>query len=306
MNKSRFVFLALAATLATPVARAGDYQLFARTNLVAWCIVPFDAKKRGPEERAAMMERLGFKMFAYDYRAEHVPTFDAEMDAIKRHGIALTAWWFPGTLNDEARGILDLLKRHKLRTQLWITGSGTPTKTPEEQRARVEAEARRIRPIADAAAKIGCTVGLYNHGAWFGEPENQIEIIEHLKREGVTNVGIVYNQHHGHDHIDRFPALLQKMKLYLLVLNINGMTRNGDRAGKKILPLAQGDLDLSLLKVIRDSGWRGPIGILNHTDEDAEARLLDNLEGLDWLVPQLDGKAPGAKPNPRSWRAAAK
>ena len=32
--------------------------LFARTNLAAWCIVPFDAKKRGPEERAAMLERL--------------------------------------------------------------------------------------------------------------------------------------------------------------------------------------------------------------------------------------------------------
>jgi hypothetical protein len=32
--------------------------LFVRENLVAWCIVPFDAKKRGPEERAAMLERM--------------------------------------------------------------------------------------------------------------------------------------------------------------------------------------------------------------------------------------------------------
>jgi hypothetical protein len=60
-----------------------------------------------------------------------------------------------------------------------------------------------------------------------------------------------------------------------------------------------------LLKTIRDSGWRGPIGILNHTDEDAEARLLDNLDGLDWLLPQLDGKSPGSKPKPRSWREPA-
>ena len=35
------------------------------------------------------------------------------------------------------------------------------------------------------------------------------------------------------------------------------------------------------------------MGILNHTDEDADARLRDNLDGLDWLVPQLDGKAAG-------------
>jgi hypothetical protein len=144
-------------------------------------------------------------------------------------------------------------------------------------------------------------VGLYNHGSWFGEPDNQLEIIEQLKTEGATNVGIVYNQHHGHDHLDRFHALLQKIKPHLLALNLNGMTRSGDKIGKKILPLGQGDLDPGLLKVIRESGWRGPIGILNHTDEDAEARLLDNLDGLDWLLPQLDGHPPGPKPKPRSW-----
>src|SRR4051794_15466579 len=55
--------------------------LFSRENLVAWCIVPFDSKKRGPEDRAAMLERLGFRRFAYDWRAEHVPTFDAEIEA---------------------------------------------------------------------------------------------------------------------------------------------------------------------------------------------------------------------------------
>jgi sugar phosphate isomerase/epimerase len=290
---------------AWPSACAADYQLFARTNLMAWCIVPFDAKKRGPEERAAMMEKLGFKHFAYDYRAEHIPTFDAEVAACKKHGISLDVWWFPGTLNDEARLILDVLKRNNLKAQLWITGGGGPVKSPEEQKARVDAEVKRLRPIAEAAAKISCTVALYNHGAWFGEPENELQIIERLKQEGVTNVGLVYNQHHGHDHLDRFVSLLQLMKPHLLAVNLNGMTRDGDRIGKKILPLGQGDLDLALLRTIRDSGWHGPIGILNHTDEDAEARLLDNLAGLDWLVPQLDGKAPGPKPKPRSWHESA-
>src|SRR5678816_4705050 len=74
-------------------------DLFAKTNLVAWCIVPFDAKKRGPEERAEMLERLGISQFAYDYRAEHIPSFDAEMEALQRHRIKLLAWWFPTVLN---------------------------------------------------------------------------------------------------------------------------------------------------------------------------------------------------------------
>jgi quinoprotein glucose dehydrogenase len=269
---------------------------------MAWCIVPFDAKKRGPEDRAAMLARLGFKHFAYDYRAEHIPTFDAEMDALKRQGVALDAWWFPTTLNAEARGILDVLKRHQVRAQLWVTGAGGPTRTPEEQKARVESEAKRLEPIARAAEEIGCTVALYNHGAWFGEPDNQIAIIERLKAQGVRNVGMVYNQHHGHEHLKDFPALLQRMKPYMLVLNLNGMTANGEALGKKIMPLGQGDLDLQLLRVILDSGWRGPIGILNHTDEDAEARLLDNLDGLDWLTRQLEGQPAGPKPKPRSWQ----
>jgi putative heme-binding domain-containing protein len=56
-----------------------------------------------------------------------------------------------------------------------------------------------------------------------------------------------------------------------------------------------------LLKVLRDSGYAGPIGILNHTNEDAEARLQDNLDGLDWLLRQLDGQAAAPLPKWRSW-----
>jgi len=272
---------------ATSPTRAADTALFARSNLVAWCIVPFDAKKRGPGERAAMMEQLGIRHFAYDYRAEHIAQWDDELAALKRHGISLDAWWFPATMNDEARRAVELFKRHGVKPQFWVTGGGAFVKQPEEQLARVESEARRIRPIAEAAASVGSQVALYNHGGWFGEPENQIAVIERLQRDGVMNVGIVYNLHHGHDHLDRFPALLAKMKPHLLALNLNGMTKDGDKAGKKIMVLGHGDLDLALLKAIRDSGWRGPVGILNHTNLDAEQRLRENLDGLDHLVRQL-------------------
>src|SRR5262249_27191377 len=116
----------------------------------------------------------------------------------------------------------------------------------------------------------------------------------------ITNVGIVYNLHHGHDHLDRFAELMRKMRPYLLALNLNGMVRDGDKTGKLILPLGQGDLDLRLLEIIRDSGWHGPVGLLNHADEDAELRLQDNLEGLEWLERQLNGQPAGPKPVPRS------
>ena len=290
---------ALLAFLASTFAADPPRDIFSRENLVAWCIVPFDAKKRGPEERAAMLANMGVRRLAYDYRAEHIPTFDAELDALQRHHIELTAWWFPTVLNDEAKLILDVIARHGVHPQLWVMGGGEPVKSDAEQIARVATEAERIRPIAEAAAKLGCQVALYNHGAWFGEPENQLAIIDKL---GMPNVGIVYNLHHGHEHLDRFPAMLSKMLPHLFALNLNGMTRNGERAGRKIMPIGQGDLDLELLRTIRASGWRGPVGILNHTDEDAEARLLDNRDGLAWVVAQLDGAPAGPKPVPRSWR----
>jgi len=270
---------------------------------MAWCIVPFDARKRGPEDRAAMLERLGIRMFAYDYRAEHIPQWDAEVEALKRHDIQLVAWWFPTTLNDEARNILALLKRHGAGVQLWIMGGGAPTKSADEHAARVAAEAQRIRAIAQAAAQAGCSVGLYNHGGWFGEPENQLAIIDALRPTGVTNVGIVYNLHHGHDQVDRFPRLLEQMKPHLFAINLNGTFRDGERRGMMIAPLGQGEFDLSIMRTIQASGWHGPIGILNHTDEDAEARLKENLEGLEWLRGQLEGRPAGPRPTPKTWRA---
>lgn len=292
-------FLLSAVFAGGPLRAAENNGLFAKENLVAWCIVPFDSQKRGPQERAAMLEKLGIHKFVYDYRAEHIPTFDAEMDALQKHNIELLGWWFPTTLNDEARGILEVIKRHNMtKCDLWVMGGGEPTKTPAEQAQRVENEAARLKPIAEEAKKLGVRVGLYNHGAWFGEPENQIEIIERLKRDGITNVGIVYNLHHGHEHLARLPELLQKMKPYLLCLNLNGMAKNGPQ----ILPIGAGDNDLGLLKLIRESGYSGPIGILNHTDEDAELRLQDNIDGLSWLSQQLGGEPVTPRPVWRSWK----
>ncbi|HEY6229451.1 MAG TPA: TIM barrel protein [Verrucomicrobiae bacterium] len=275
------VFTFALLLVASISARAAEYSLFARSNLVAWCIVPFDAKKRGPEERAQMLDRLGIHKFAYDWRAEHIPTFEEEIDTCRKHNIEIIAWWFPTTLDKDAQTILALLKRKNLHPQLWVMGGGEPTKSAEEQQKRVESEVARLRPIADAAAAIGCKVGLYNHGGWFGEPENQLAIIKALK---APNVGIVYNFHHGHDQIERFPELFAKMKPHLYCININGMLKDGERIGKKILTIGEGDQELAMLKVIEKSDWRGPIGILNHRPEmDAEEALRNNVEGLERL-----------------------
>ncbi|MEQ1853934.1 MAG: TIM barrel protein, partial [Chthoniobacteraceae bacterium] len=286
----------LAASLA-----AAD--LFDKPNLAAWCIVPFDAKKRGPEERAAMLEKMGVKKFVYDYRKEHIAQWDEELTALKKHGIELLGWWFPGALNDEAKKTLELFQRHGVQPQLWISGGGgaIAVKDEADQKARIEKEVARFRPICEAAAPLGCRVGIYNHGGWGGEPENMIAIAETLKAQGIANIGIVYNLHHGHGHLDRLAKVLPRMLPHLLCLNLNGMDIDGEAKGRKILPLGAGTEDVKVLRIVRASGYSGPVGILNHTNEDAEGRLLDNLDGLQWLVPQLDDAPPAAKPKYRTW-----
>ena len=89
------------------------------------------------------------------------------------------------------------------------------------------------------------------------------------------------------------------MKPYLICLNLDGMAPDGDKRGMKILPLSEGEQDLELLKIIAHSGYKGAIGIIGHTNDDVELRLRDNLDGLDWLGPQLDGKPAAKKPEAR-------
>ncbi|HOU92269.1 MAG TPA: hypothetical protein PLU22_14555, partial [Polyangiaceae bacterium] len=71
--------------------------------------------------------------------------------------------------------------------------------------------------------------------------------------------------------------------------------------GRERPAVGQGDRDLELLRIIAHSDYRGPIGILGHTQDDAEARLQDNLDGLAWLLARLKGQAP-PPPQPRTYK----
>jgi len=267
-------------------------DLFNKKNIAAWCIVPFDAAKRSPEARAEMVAKMGIQKIAYDWRQEHVPEFEREILAYQKHGIEFFAFW---GAHDEA---FRLFEKYKLHPQLWIMMRGTG----ETQEAQVKSAAEGLLPILSKAKAIGSQVGIYNHGGWGGEPENMVAVCEYLKKDHATdNVGIIYNLHHGHSHLDRLPKALEAMMPHLLCLNLNGMDIDGEAKGRKILPLGVGTQDVNVLRQIRASGYGGPIGILNHTNEDAEGRLLDNLDGLKWLIPQLDDTPPGSKPNYRTW-----
>ena len=269
--------LLLFALLCTPTfAEAAEPKPFAPKNLTAWCIVPFDGKKRGPEERVAMLKRLGFTRYAYDWRAEHLRTFDKELGLLKREKIALQGVWFPADVGKDGEFILDLLKKHKIETELWVMLPQPDGKLSQDD--KVKSTAAFLGTLAKKVAPQGCKIGVYNHGGWTGEPANMVAVVKASEQK---NVGIVYNLHHGHDQLAKFDEHLKLMKPYLYSISLNGMEKDGDKNGKKLLVISDGPEDTKVLRSIVASGYAGPFNILGHTDDDAEDRLTDNLNGFE-------------------------
>jgi len=251
--------------------------------------VPFDGKKRGPEERAEMLAKLKLTKCAYDWRAQHVKEFEEEILQYKKHDIEMFAFW---SGHAEATR---LFKKYDLHQQIWKTA---PSPKGGTQKEKVKKAAGILMKSVFEAAGNHSDFGLYNHGGWGGEPANMVAVCKYIQiHHKIDNMGIVYNFHHGHEHIEDFPKLLELMKPYLLCINLNGMNAKAD---PKILQLGQGKYELEMMKAVKASGYDGPIGIIGHTQDDVEARLKDNLDGLDWIIPQLKGKSAGPKPTPRT------
>jgi len=258
-------------------------SLFENDNLVAWCVVPFDKLNRGPVERAAMLNELGFKKFAYDWRDQHLPTFPEEVKALEANDIELTSvwWWIDGqgeTLLGEGNGqLLGYMDSLNISCDIWMSFDERFFEGLDHTK-KLELATEVVLELHEKAEAVGATLQLYNHGAWFGDPRNQVAII---KESGLTDVGIIYNFHHAHEQIEEFPDLLEIMLPYLNTVNINGMKLDGP----KILTVGQGESEDSMLMTLAASGFDGNIGIIGHLeDEDVKEVLQRNLEGLNQVI----------------------
>ena len=153
------------------------------------------------------------------------------------------------------------------------------------QQLKLEMAAKAVGYIARRTDSLGCTVGLYNHEGWFGEPENQLAIIDMLK---MKNVGIVYNFNHAQQQIDRFPEFYPKILPHLMAVNLAGL-KKGDQ---HIFPIGEGDSEKKMIEIVLKSKFKGPIGIINEdTDPDAEIGLRMNMAGLKGILQSLGYKA---------------
>lgn len=258
---------------------------FASENLFAWCVVPFDNQNRNPQERIAMLKKLGFSRYAYDWRQSHLETFSDEIDQAEEQGVEIMAVWIwidansdqPGKLSAGNEKILQTISNKGLSTQLWL-GFNSNYFSGESESEKIATGVEMVSYLSDRASEMGCNVALYNHGGgWFGIPDNQVKIIKQLPNR---DIGIVFNFHHAHEYLDRFDEIVVIMMPYLRYVNLNGMRASGP----KILTIGSGDQEMRMIQELLQAGYSGPFGILGHVaDRDVEEVLKENLEGLSQL-----------------------
>ncbi|SMD16200.1 Sugar phosphate isomerase/epimerase [Pedobacter nyackensis] len=283
LNSLALLFMLIGIGSKVFAQKKAKLAIYDKKNLIAWCIVPFDSKKRGPEERAEMLKKLGINKLAYDWRDEHIPVFDKELKVLKENNIKLQGFWFASGPNPEKdknlQVILDMLKRNKAKTQLWCTFWGFDQ---ESQIEKVKTASVAVGYVAGKLAEIGCSLGLYNHGGWFGEPENQVQIIDYLK---MPNIGIVYNFSHSEHQIDRFSQFYPKILPHLYAINLTGL-KGGIPA--TVVPVGEGNMEEGLMRTIMNSSYKGPIGIINESfAPDAEDGLMMNMKGIKEILEKL-------------------
>src|SRR5690606_15178037 len=106
--------------------------------------------------------------------------------------ISIESVWFwinslkNGQFDESCETILRKLSATGTRTNLWVSFPENFFEGDDSEKFQKAVEA--LRYVYKRAAGIGCTVSLYNHGAWFGEPENQVKVIEAI---GAKDIGIV-------------------------------------------------------------------------------------------------------------------
>ena len=263
-----------------------DVSLFAKDNLVAWCVVPYDNKERTPAQRTHMLQELGFCSLAWDWREKHLNSLENEILLLRETGIELQAVWCwidgrsKGELGEANEQLLSTLGRTGEKTEIWMSfASDFFTGLNDEEKVAKGAEVVAI--LRTKAKAIGCSVSLYNHGDWFGEPRNMVAILQHL---GVRDVGLVYNFHHAHSQLKEYKSNLALMMPYLRTVNLNGMRVDGP----KILPLGSGDLEGMMMKQLKEANFNGRIGILGHVENaDVKSVLTENLSGMKKLLRQM-------------------
>jgi sugar phosphate isomerase/epimerase len=270
-------------------------------NFVAWAFLNYEPGERTAEERAEMLKRLGFTKCGYEGHEQWIDQLEEHIIAYREHGIEMLGIYLEireenPLEQDYLIEAIEIIKRQNCKIQLWLTiRDNLFHGIPDGQ--RVQKACDLIQPLADRVIPKGCKIAMYNHGGWTGLPSNQVKIVKKLQTlYNPEDVGIVLNFHHAHPFVDHFSELFAEAKPYLFLVNTNGMrvkmNDEGNKEGDpKILALGKGDHEVDMLRVVKESGYTGPVGVIDHVKQiDPEVNLRNNLNALKSILGQVDAE----------------
>lgn len=227
----------------------------------AFCMDTHDAKKRNLEEQARMLKDLG-----YD-GAGHIG-LDQVRDRLARldqAGLRLFQIYVVINVGPDGPAydprIIECFSLLKGRsTQVALTLRGLPPGDPSGDERAVAV----LRELAAAAAEHQVELVLYPHaGDWVQAIEEAVRVAEKVDR---PNLGVMFNLCHWLQvSPDRdFERALRLCRPWLRAVSINGANEHSDKAdwSEYLRPLGTGSFDvLRFLRVLRDVGYSGPIGL---------------------------------------------
>ena len=246
-----------------------------------WCIIGFDSLDRTPEQRMALLNEMGFKRYGFNRGKGDLSTMTKEFDLAQQNNIEITSifLWLNadrdsiGKLSPSNQELLNNLKKVEYKPAIWVSFSDNFFEDLS-QKESIDLSVKMIEFIKGKADQLGCDLALYNHHGWFGNPHNQVEIINILNDQSIS---MVYNFHHAHVYIDDFPQIAKKIKPFLSYVNLNGMKKEGPQ----IFTLGEGDYEMKMIRSLINEGYNGPWGILGHIKtEDVKKVLQRNVKGL--------------------------
>lgn len=253
MLQSLFCFLMLTSAPGASAEKAAAWPFFAFDNGVGRGTWP-------PAKQAETVKSLGYDGIHYNYT--NPKDFAAKIAACKSAGVPIQAMYIysfvnkPGASYDP--GIKEVIRMLKgSETIIWLTLRDGKQGQQDKEAVQV------VREIAGMAADSGLKVSLYPHaGFYVATAEDAVRV---AKAAGLPNVGVSINLCHElfAGNSERLADVVKAAAPYLNLVSINGASPTPGKGPKAwdTLPLGSGSFDTdAFLRLIRDSGYRGPIG----------------------------------------------
>ncbi|HAM11105.1 MAG: hypothetical protein A2X05_10075 [Bacteroidetes bacterium GWE2_41_25] len=215
------------------------------------------------EDQASILNQLGFD----GIELEGLENSGEKLEIMDRLNLPVSMVYIQIDLEKEEPydpKLVDFIRKVRDRgVTLWLHIHSVQFKPsdPEGDRLCVPV----IQKLADLAQQYNVKIALYPHSRfWLEKVEDSVRLTEKINRK---NVGAVFNLCHflKTDDRNKLEEKLINSIPYLAAVSINGaddgMT-NEMEWDRLIQPLGEGSFDvLSVLMLLRDNNYRGPVGL---------------------------------------------